>query len=132
MDVTVYLPEDIGKRAKAEGLNLSRLLRDAVSQELERRDAVSKALEDPKTYEVALEDRDGRGYVGRITGKEIAFDDRAEKTVYLTTDERILVHDAHRNDYFEVDDPEELRDALHEGAYIDALNALGEQPVVDL
>ena len=33
--VTVYLPDDLRNRAKAEGLNLSRLLRDAVERQLD-------------------------------------------------------------------------------------------------
>jgi hypothetical protein len=31
---TVYLPDDLGERAKAAGINLSRTLRDAVENEL--------------------------------------------------------------------------------------------------
>lgn len=35
--VTVYLPDELRERARAENLNLSRLLRDAVEQQLEGR-----------------------------------------------------------------------------------------------
>jgi hypothetical protein len=34
MDITVYLPDHLGALARKEGLNLSRMLRDAVSREL--------------------------------------------------------------------------------------------------
>ena len=42
--VTVYMPDDLRNRAQAAGLNLSRLLRDAVEREL-RGDAPSPAVE---------------------------------------------------------------------------------------
>jgi hypothetical protein len=37
MNHNVYLPDEISERAKAAELNLSRLLRDAVTDELKRR-----------------------------------------------------------------------------------------------
>jgi post-segregation antitoxin (ccd killing protein) len=38
MNINAYLPDELGRRAKEAGLNLSGLLREAVVAELERRD----------------------------------------------------------------------------------------------
>lgn len=39
MKVTVYLPDDVYRRAReVDGMNFSRMLRDAVTAELDRRD----------------------------------------------------------------------------------------------
>lgn len=40
MNIAVYLPDDIGKRAKAEGINISLFLRNALIAEFEKRDTV--------------------------------------------------------------------------------------------
>jgi hypothetical protein len=143
VDFTLYLPDEIGQRAKDafQRGDLSRLFRDAVTDELERRTAVSTTLDQPQTYELSLEDEDGRYYTGRITGKEIAYDERSGHSVikvYLTEDERVIVHDDANLRYYDLsDDPgtnvaEELRQWLSPGAYSDAMHALGEKPVIDL
>lgn len=133
MDITVYLPDEIGQRAKAAELNLSGLLRAAVSDELERRAQVTKTLTEPQTYEIYLEDRDGRGYKGRITGAMLVrTNDDIE--VYLTDDERVIVYDENKTEHWELDNPvAELRDWLVSDAdYAEAMKALGESPVIDL
>ena len=131
MDITVYLPDEIGERAKAApGLNLSRLLRDAVTDALQRREAMAKTLSESQEHQVGVEDKDGRFFTGRITGSVIAISD--DLTVYLTDDERVLVHDSNKLRYWEVDDAqEELRD-LTGGAYQDAMDALGLEAIIDL
>ena len=130
MDLTVYLPDEIGKRAKSAKLNFSRLLRDDVTTELERRKTVSKTLDKPQEFKLDLETKDGgQGYVGRITGALIADDERGECSVYLTNDERVIVYDWKRLDYHEIDDVSALRDWLEDDeAYFAAMNALGEEP----
>jgi post-segregation antitoxin (ccd killing protein) len=132
VDITIYLPDELGERAKREeGLNLSRMLRDAVIEEFERRDAVSNTLEATRTFELDLENRDGRSYVGRITGTAIVAD--GDHEVYLTDDQRVIAYDANKLDYFEVDDPlEELSGWLNEPTYMEAMQALGLKPKVDL
>src|SRR5437764_582775 len=87
VNVNVYLPDEIGQRAKAADLPFSQLLRVAVIVELERRKAMSTTLEETQTYEVGLEDQEGRPYTGRVTGKRIAFDERRGVEVFLTEDE---------------------------------------------
>lgn len=132
MDVTIYLPDEIGTWAKENKLKLSRLLRDAVTAERERRRIMAETLSDVETHEVFLEDKDGRTYTGRITGRLIA-DDPGDIEVYLTVDERVLVYDGGRSEYWVLNNPvEQLRGWLTDAAYFEAITALGETPVVDL
>jgi hypothetical protein len=131
VDITVYLPDEIGRQAKDAELNLSGLLRSAVTDELERREAMNKTLTETETYEVYLEDGDGRGYTGTITGKKLGWEDEVE--VFLTSDERVLVYDGKRSEYHEVTDPaEQLRNWLGAAEYFDVVTALGGKPRVDL
>ena len=125
MNVNVYLPDGIGAAAKEAGLPFSQLLQTAVIDELERRKAMSETLSEVQTYEVSLEHPDGYGYIGRITGQQIA------DGVYLTEDERILLHDERRSRIDEVD-VSQLDELLDERTYIEAMVSLGEQPIVDL
>src|SRR4249919_875458 len=138
MNVNVYLPDDLGRQAKAElpRGRLSQLLQAAVVDELERRAAMSKTLEAPETFKVEI-DADEGGYTGRITGKVIAEDD--DVTVYLTTDERVIAYDANKLRYKELgNEPrmsfdEEMRAWLPDAAaYSAAMLALGEKPVIDI
>jgi post-segregation antitoxin (ccd killing protein) len=125
MNVNVYLPDDLGKRAKDEDLPFSQLLRDAVAAELERREAMTAALKDAQTIELDLTDRDDNPYTGRLTGALIYGDGRSE--IYVTDDERVIVYDSDKADYWIVDDPQtELVD------WPDALRALGIRYVVDI
>jgi len=130
MDITIYLPDELGERAKREGINLSRMLRDELAVELQRRATMAQTLNSPQTFELSLE-REGEGYVGRVTGKRIAEGRHVE--VLLTDDERVLVYEERRSDYWVIEDPEEeLRDCLDDDEYASALAALGLTAVVDL
>jgi hypothetical protein len=132
MDITVYLPDELGQRAKTAELNLSRLLRDAVTDELERRAAVSSTLKDAQEYLLDLEDDEGRSYVGRLTGVRLSAAGEFGG-VYLADDQRVLLHDSERGRLWEIDYPEtELRDHLDDDDYIDAMNALGHKPIIDI
>lgn len=131
MNVNVYLPDELGRRAKDAELPLSQLLREAVTTELERMDAVSETLEKVSTHELLVEDDDGRAYTARLDGTLIARDEHRELDVYLTTKENVVVHDASR--YWVADDPEEdLRPILPPAEYADAMLALGIKPTIDL
>lgn len=60
--------------------------------------------------------------MGRITGKLVA--QSRDVSVYVTDDERVIVHDEFKLDHWEVDNPaEELREFLEPGAYVDAMEA---------
>lgn len=132
MDITVYLPDDIGERAKAADLPFSRLLRGAVLEELEKRAALEETLEGARTVELEIEDpRRGGVVTGRFTGREIG--GSGDATVYVTEDGRVLAYDEKRLRVQEVEDPaEELRDWLPEEEYFEAMSQLGLRPVVEL
>jgi hypothetical protein len=131
MDIKVYLPDALGQQAKEAELPLSRMLRGAVEEELQRRKAVSNLLTDPKTYTVDLESETGGSYTGRITGRLIAYDDHVQ--VYLADDERVILYDEPSQKCMEVEYPEEeLREVLQQDLYIEAMEALGLKPIIDL
>jgi post-segregation antitoxin (ccd killing protein) len=138
MNHNLYLPDDLGARAKAAELNLSRLLRDAVTDELERRAAVNETLAKTKEHLLNLTDDEERPYQGRLTGTEIAYDERNDIAVYLTDDERVIVHDGQKEKLHDLSvDPyqvveETLRNWLDDDAYIAAMHALGMAPVIDV
>jgi post-segregation antitoxin (ccd killing protein) len=44
VDITVYLPDEVAQRAKAQNVNLSRVLRDALTAQFAEEDAVSATL----------------------------------------------------------------------------------------
>ncbi len=148
VNITVYLPDELGAKAKAAELPLSRLLRAAVEDELERRDTVEKTLSETQTYELEVLDEEDRPYTGRLKGKIIASDDtrtpvacedpgfmarERRSTVYMTDDERVIVYDEDDGKIWPQEDPEEdLRSWLGPGAYAEAMHALGLKPVIDL
>ena len=94
---------------------------------------MNATLTDAETIELNLEDRDGNQYRGRITGKLIASNERNDLEVYLTDDERIILYDGGKLDYWEVEDVEnELSEALEADAYADVCRAVGITPVIDI
>lgn len=131
MNINTYLPDQLAERAKDAEINFSSLLRAAVEDELNRRAAMATTLNEPKVYELDLETANGDRYTGRITGTRLAADRDSE--VYLTDDERVILYDAGRSQYWEIDDPEEeLRDNLSEEEYMQVMGALGIKPTIDL
>ena len=137
MDITVYLPDDIGKWAKEAELPLSRLLRGVVLDEKAKQEAVMTTLEDVKTYEVDIETPEGAVITGRITGREIGYDRNTENAAYLTNDERVLIYDASRRQVEDVSDDSAaaLTDFFANSdadAYVEAMEAIGEKAVIDL
>ena len=132
MDITIYLPDDIAARAKKQNVNLSRMLRDALTAQFEEEDTVAKTLEDVKEIVLDLEDDNGHSYKGRITGTKIG--DSGDVEVFLTDEQNVLVYDGSQLKYWVCADPEEnLRDWLTDNdQYIEAMDALGISATVDL
>lgn len=131
MDVTIYLPDLLGARAKKSGLNLSRLLRVKLEEVFASEDVMTETLDATIEVEVNLVDEEGRDYVGRFMGTRIAMSDRHE--VYLSEDRNVVVYDSDELRHWIADEPEDsLRDVLDEDAYRDAMHALGVKPKVDL
>jgi hypothetical protein len=133
MNINVYLPDDLGRRAKEAELPLSRLLQAAVADELERRHAMAGTLSETQTYEVDVENDDGKIYTGRITGTRIAEDYRNDTQVFATDDDRVIVYDGEKRRHYVIDDPaQDLRGWLAEDTYVAAMSSLGLKPIIDL
>ena len=131
MDITIYLPDEIADRAKRQNVNLSRLLRDALAAQFQQEDAMAKTLEGASQVVLQLENEDGRTYKGRITATKIAGSGDVE--VFLTEEENVVVYEENKCKYSVCEDPEEdLRGWLTDDQYIEAMNALGIEPTVDL
>ncbi|HUF69808.1 MAG TPA: hypothetical protein VMM79_14285 [Longimicrobiales bacterium] len=127
MDITVYLPDELGLWAKSADVNLSRTLRDAVEALKVRAETLSEAAE----IRLQLIDGDGRKFAGRFTGTLIA--EGRDSAAYLTDDDRVLVHDWKNDSIIEIEDAEEeLREWLPQDGYIEACASLGLEPVIDL
>jgi hypothetical protein len=132
--VSVYISEELRKRAEEAGINLSATLRYALEEELGRRDAIANTLSDGiEEHEVELEE-----YTGIITGKYLG-QTRTDEQIYLSDDERVLVYDVDRQRVVELEDPEtELTDWLSNSSrddqevIADAMRALGLRPRIRL
>lgn len=85
-----YLPDDLSERAREADLNLSRLLRQAVEEQLERISAMTTIQSDE--YIVGIVGEDGDYFDGRITG-ELVYDLDGVYSYYLTNDGRLLGYD---------------------------------------
>jgi len=135
MNITVYIQDELGAKAKEAGLPMSALFQKAVTGELERRRAVEVTESKANTYEVDMVDEEGRRYTGRIIGTRMAEGHRGEQ-VYLGEDERVLVYDPNTEGQwqcYEVEDAEEdLRQILDHEEYLATLSALGIKPTIDL
>src|SRR5258708_7410885 len=130
VNVNVYLPDDLARRAKEAKLPFSRLLREAVSIELERRKDVTETLQ--MSYETYLDlaDGDGHRYQGKLTGRQIAMEGKIR--VFVTDDERVLLYDGDVLGYRLIEDPVVDLRFLNRGAYVVAMQMLGLSPIVDL
>lgn len=137
MNLTVYLPDDIGRRAKDEGLPFSALLRAAVIEDLERRDALTRAAGEAREVVLDLEDSNGNGYEGSFVGRCIA-EGRSDVAAYLTDDERVLLYDQANLRLHDLSaEPEQsikelLREALDDQAFVTACAALGLKARIDI
>src|SRR5205809_5294372 len=121
MDITIYLPDELGKWAKESDLPLSRMLRDAVEAERDRRKAVDSTLAEAATFDLDVEDRDGNSYTARIHGALIAGPEYSPIEVYLGKDEKVYVYD--QSKLYEDVSREDLRDWIgsDRAAYSEAM-----------
>ena len=129
MDITVYLPDEIGQWAKEAGINLSQTLRAALEAERSRRDTVAPILTDSAEHKIYVAER-GVEYV--LHGALIAQDYDHDVEAYLGEDRRIYVYDVKRERLREISNPDELRDWSSDGLYVDAMRALGRIPVLHI
>jgi hypothetical protein len=133
VDITVYLPDEVAQRAKAQNVNLSRVLRDALTAQFAEEDAVSATLEKAKTVTLELKTEEGRAYRGRMEATLIGKDARRGTDVYLRQSGEVITYRSEDRRFWTVADPaNELLAVLPTGEYIAAMDALGIMPEVDL
>lgn len=140
MDVTVTLPDELRAQAKEANLKLSSLLRDAVTEELNRIRALAEIHQGTTTWELDLKTPNGEPYTGRIEGTRLCEGNGG--SVFLTDDGRLITHDEHRashQDFGDIDDidEQEVSDAIGQvctdrDEYARVMNLLGLPATVDL
>lgn len=130
MDITVYLPDEIGAWAKEAELPLSRMLRDAVSDEKRQREAMARTLENALTYDREVEGDDEIGtHTACIHGAPIGT--MGDFEVFLGNDGQGYIYNGGRYQ-LEMLTPDELADRVEEWdelVRVAILRALG-RPVV--
>jgi hypothetical protein len=125
LDITVYLPDELGKWAKDAKLNLSGLLRERV----EARKAAAELAKDADVFELYNADDD---YTARLHGTLI-LESRHGASVFVGADESLYVYDDRRQQLWEDVPVDELRGLLPDrDEYMRAVAALGEEAVVDV
>lgn len=107
MNVTVYLPDEIGQKAKAVDLNFSRLLRNAIEDEMQKIATAEKHLREESTeIDLPLYDEDGNDYVGTFEGRKLG--EVGIEAYYMKDDGDVVVYNADKMDYVTfdgIDDP---------------------------
>ena len=136
MDVTVYLPDEIRAQAKEAGMNLSRMLRNAVESELKHRSAMEEIAGEAEEHLLHLETPDGESFEGRVMGTLLCENGKGDQ-VFVTDDERLIVYYPNQSKYHVLENDEEaLRETLGNlcdfDEYISAMAQLGFTATVDL
>jgi hypothetical protein len=137
VDITIYLPDELGQWAKENNLPLSRMLRDAVTEQRQQGAAVAKTLEDIKTYDVQVEMKGSYDtYTARIHGALIGTDERngGDVTFYLGKNEQVFVYDERESKLYTDVSDEDLEAWLSESSeetHIEVMTALGREAVID-
>lgn len=127
-DTACYLPLDLKSQAKKAGLNLSRLLRTAVEQELARR----KALLGSAAHEVLASDGD---LLQRVTlyGVVLLENPVLGSIVYLTEDHQVIGYEHRTNRLIPFNQPDEqLREWLIPRDYLAVMKKLDLPPRVEI
>lgn len=136
MDITVYLPDALGKRAKEADLKFSRLLRDAVEKEL----ANMETLANMESREIKLEahdpDAQGETIFVRFEG-ELIFSLGDEVSAYRKKSGGIVMHTFGRYEVLDEADKEEIEDyltrqGLPDDLRVEASRRLGVTPTIDI
>ncbi len=133
MDITVYLPDDVAQRAKSGNVNLSRVLRDALTTQFAEEDAVKATLEEASTVTLDLRTDEGRAYRGRMEAALLGEDAATGTAVYLRRNGTVITYRAEEQAFRSVEDPAvELAALLPIDRYVAAMDALGIVPEIDL
>ena len=140
MNLTVYLPDELGRRAKEAELPFSRLLRDAVSEELQRAAELERLNEgseaEMKTYKLKV----GKGdklWLARFKGIRIAATDNLD--IYRTENSEIVLYNCHDRRFniipvgLDIEISEFLKEiAPSEDEYVQIASKLGLIAIVDV
>ena len=129
MDITIDLPDEIGRWATQSDIDLSQTLRAALEAERARRDGMAGTHGDSAQHTIHVAET-GLDYV--LHGALIAQDYDHDVEAYLGDDERIYVYDASKQRLHEVDSPADLGNWLADGLYVDAMRALGQKPILHI
>lgn len=131
MNLSVYLPDELGNWARGADLPLSRMLRQAVEAERRRRETLTGTMGKAGIYEADVAGEDGKGFTVRVHGSLIAFSGTIR--AFIGHDERLFAYDsADGGTMHYLDSPAELEQLLELDAYIAAMHALGLRPVIDV
>jgi hypothetical protein len=104
VNINVYLPDELGQRAKEAQLEFSALLRHAVTEELERRAELEAARDGMVSQEIEAYDRDRNPLLLRFTGKPIGGDVGVQG--YLTDEGTVII--VFEEDYTTFDNVDEF------------------------
>jgi post-segregation antitoxin (ccd killing protein) len=133
VDITVYLPDEVAQRAKAQNVNLSRVLRDALTAQFTEEDAVSATLEEARTVTLDLQTDEGRAYRGRMEATLLGEAADGATAVYVRRSGEVIAYRAKDRAFRAVEDPaSELFAVLPADRYFAAMDALGIVPEIDL
>lgn len=135
MDITIYLPDELGRWAKDAGLKLSQMLRVEVESERRRRAAVERGVEKAAVVELRVEGKDGHSYTARLHGTPL-HKEGGDVQAYLGENQRVYVYDDRDNTLRTHDESMDMGVWLasylkKEELYIEAMDTLGEA-VVDV
>jgi hypothetical protein len=130
VDITVYLPDEIGRWAKENELGLSRMLRDAVENEKRRRGArarvAAEGFERVEVYD-SRRDRDVAFQARRLGGSY-----ESEIDAYLTPKGSIAVYTSGQELYIYDSYEEFAADEPPHDLHAEVADALGEKYVEEL
>jgi len=136
MDITVYLPDELGNWARDHDLHLSRMLRETVEIEKRRREASAALAAETTTHELAVSEPGSPGdYTARLHGVLIAtqhLGGGGSIDVYAGEDDKMYVHYTAEGRLRRDVEPEQLQQYVDEPTYIQAMRALGEDVIIDI
>lgn len=129
MDITVYLPDELGQWAKAAGVNLSGELRRALLAERRRQEETAATLANASEHLLSIEDGD-LSYMARLSGTVIA--EQGDTTVFVIDGGEVVVYDEGQQRLWRDVDVDDLSNFVSGDEYIEACNAVGVEPVIDI
>jgi hypothetical protein len=138
MDITVYLPDEIGRWAKNNELNLSRMLRDAVEAEQDHRENLKAWRGEAAVHKLVM---DG-GYLVRLHATVLARSDH--EMLFATEDGRVYVYNDDAQALYGFDPSDKSPAVVNNSAdpelwkfsdprfYLELMKALGKEATIDI